>query len=63
MTNSSADLETNSMLNDSSSDEELNEIDSENGLNAMDHQTVGMSARTADGLRWQQIIGDQGDPI
>lgn len=32
MTNSSADLETNSMLNDSSSDEELNEIDSENGL-------------------------------
>ncbi|XP_065735359.1 zinc finger protein 462 isoform X2 [Phocoena phocoena] len=55
MTNSSADLETNSMLNDSSSDEELNEIDSENGLTALDHQTAGMSA--------EQLVGSEGNKL
>uniref|UniRef100_A0A2K5ERC8 Zinc finger protein 462 n=1 Tax=Aotus nancymaae TaxID=37293 RepID=A0A2K5ERC8_AOTNA len=43
------------MLNDSSSDEELNEIDSENGLNAMDHQTSGLSA--------EQLMGSDGIPF
>ncbi|KAJ1059125.1 hypothetical protein K5549_007926 [Capra hircus] len=63
MTNSSADLETNSMLNDSSSDEELNEIDSENGLNAMDHQTVGMSAEQLMGSDGNKLLETKGIPF
>uniref|UniRef100_A0A4X1V953 Zinc finger protein 462 n=1 Tax=Sus scrofa TaxID=9823 RepID=A0A4X1V953_PIG len=63
MTNSSADLETNSMLNDSSSDEELNEIDSENGLNAMDHQTAGMSAEQLMGSDGNKLLETKGIPF
>ncbi|NWW45115.1 ZN462 protein, partial [Pedionomus torquatus] len=43
-TNYSADLETKSMLNYSSSDEGLKDVDSENGLNSVDHQASGISA-------------------
>ncbi|XP_074251230.1 zinc finger protein 462 isoform X5 [Saimiri boliviensis] len=63
MTNSSADLETNSMLNDSSSDEELNEIDSENGLNAMDHQTSGLSAEQLMGSDGNKLLETKGIPF
>ncbi|XP_037008539.1 zinc finger protein 462 isoform X1 [Artibeus jamaicensis] len=63
MTNSSADLETNSMLNDSSSDEELNEIDSENGLNAIDHQTSGMSAEQLMGSDGNKLLETKGIPF
>ncbi|XP_073082733.1 zinc finger protein 462 isoform X2 [Manis javanica] len=63
MTNSSADLETNSMLNDSSSDEELNEIDSENGLNAMDHQVSGMSAEQLMGSDGNKLLETKGIPF
>ncbi|XP_077674073.1 zinc finger protein 462 isoform X5 [Eretmochelys imbricata] len=63
MTNSSADLETNSMLNDSSSDEELNEIDSENGLNSMDHQTSGMSAEQLMGSDGNKLLETKGIPF
>ncbi|XP_014351876.1 zinc finger protein 462 isoform X1 [Latimeria chalumnae] len=42
---SSADLETSSLLNDSSSDEELNELDGENAVNFIDHQGVGISGK------------------
>ncbi|KAM6109185.1 LOW QUALITY PROTEIN: zinc finger protein 462 [Phoenicopterus ruber ruber] len=61
MTNSSADLETSRMLNDSSSDEELNEMDSEN-VNSMDHQTSGMSAEQADGSDGNKLL-DKGIPF
>ncbi|XP_040142069.2 zinc finger protein 462 isoform X7 [Ictidomys tridecemlineatus] len=63
MTNSSADLETNSMLNDSSSDEELNEIDSENGLNAMDHQASGLSAEQLMGSDGNKLLETKGIPF
>ncbi|XP_036891965.1 zinc finger protein 462 isoform X4 [Sturnira hondurensis] len=63
MTNSSADLETNSMLNDSSSDEELNEIDSENGFNAIDHQTSGMSAEQLMGSDGNKLLETKGIPF
>uniref|UniRef100_A0A452SL42 Zinc finger protein 462 n=1 Tax=Ursus americanus TaxID=9643 RepID=A0A452SL42_URSAM len=63
MTNSSADLETNSMLNDSSSDDELNEIDSENGLNALDHQTSGMSAEQLMGSDGNKLLETKGIPF
>lgn len=51
------------MLNDSSSDEELNEIDSENGLNAMDHQTVGMSAEQLMGSDGNKLLETKGIPF
>ncbi|XP_067409380.1 zinc finger protein 462 isoform X2 [Emydura macquarii macquarii] len=63
MTNSSADLETNSMLNDSSSDEELNEIDSENGLNSIDHQTSGISAEQLMGSDGNKLLETKGIPF
>ncbi|XP_050617794.1 zinc finger protein 462 isoform X5 [Macaca thibetana thibetana] len=63
MTNSSADLETNSMLNDSSSDEELNEIDSENGLSVMDHQTSGLSAEQLMGSDGNKLLETKGIPF
>ncbi|XP_045878520.1 zinc finger protein 462 isoform X5 [Meles meles] len=63
MTNSSADLETNSMLNDSSSDEELNDLDSENGLNAMDHQTSGISAEQLMGSDGNKLLETKGIPF
>ncbi|KAL9822579.1 zinc finger protein 462 isoform 4-T5 [Geothlypis trichas] len=63
MTNSSADLETSSMLNDSSSDEELNEMDSENGLNSMDHQTSGMSAEQLMGSDGNKLLETKGIPF
>ncbi|XP_027628477.1 zinc finger protein 462 isoform X5 [Tupaia chinensis] len=62
MTNST-DLETNSMLNDSSSDEELNEIDSENGLNAMDHQASGISAEQLMGSDGNKLLETKGIPF
>ncbi|XP_074850728.1 zinc finger protein 462 isoform X3 [Carettochelys insculpta] len=63
MTNSSADLETNSMLNDSSSEEELNEMDNENGLNSMDHQTSGMSAEQLMGSDGNKLLETKGIPF
>ncbi|XP_056369948.1 zinc finger protein 462 isoform X4 [Oenanthe melanoleuca] len=63
MTNSSADLETSSMLNDSSSDEDLNEMDSENGLNSMDHQTSGMSAEQLMGSDGNKLLETKGIPF
>nr|XP_044992309.1 zinc finger protein 462 isoform X3 [Jaculus jaculus] len=60
---SSADLDTNSMLNDSSSDEELNEIDSENGLNALDHQTPGLSAEQLMGSDGNKLLETKGIPF
>ncbi|XP_075787482.1 zinc finger protein 462 isoform X2 [Pelodiscus sinensis] len=63
MTNSSADLETNSMLNDSSSDEELNDMDNENGLNSMDHQTSGMSAEQLMGSDGNKLLETKGIPF
>ncbi|NWR39023.1 ZN462 protein, partial [Tachuris rubrigastra] len=63
MTNSSADLETSSMLNDSSSDEELNEMDSENGLNSMDHQASGMSAEQLMGSDGNKLLETKGIPF
>ncbi|KFV63827.1 Zinc finger protein 462 [Dryobates pubescens] len=63
MTNSSADLETSSMLNDSSSDEELNEMDSENGLNSMDHQTSGMSTEQLMGSDGNKLLETKGIPF
>ncbi|NXA57573.1 ZN462 protein, partial [Nothocercus julius] len=64
MTNSSADLETSSMLNDSSSDdEELNEVDSEIGLNSVDHQTLGMSAEQLMGSDGNKLLETKGIPF
>ncbi|XP_035295766.1 zinc finger protein 462 isoform X5 [Cricetulus griseus] len=63
MTNSSADLDTNSMLNDSSSDEELNEIDSENGLSVMDHQASGLSAEQLMGSDGNKLLETKGIPF
>ncbi|XP_069736109.1 zinc finger protein 462 isoform X5 [Phaenicophaeus curvirostris] len=63
MTNSAADLETSSMLNDSSSDEELHEMDSENGLNSMDHQTSGMSAEQLMGSDGNKLLETKGIPF
>ncbi|CAN0301723.1 unnamed protein product [Bubo scandiacus] len=63
MTNSSADLETNSMVNDSSSDEELNEVDSENGLNSVDHQTSGISAEQLMGSDGNKLLETKGIPF
>ncbi|XP_068781493.1 zinc finger protein 462-like isoform X4 [Struthio camelus] len=64
VTNSSADLETSSMLNDSSSDdEELNEADSENGLNSVDHQTLGMSAEQLMGSDGNKLLETKGIPF
>ncbi|XP_068280410.1 zinc finger protein 462-like isoform X2 [Nyctibius grandis] len=63
MTNSSPDLETNSMLNDSSSDEELNEMDRENGLNSVDHQTSGISAEQLMGSDGNKLLETKGIPF
>ncbi|XP_053911012.1 zinc finger protein 462 isoform X5 [Cuculus canorus] len=63
MTNSAADLETSSMLNDSSSDEELHEMDSENGLNSMDHQTSGLSAEQLMGSDGNKLLETKGIPF
>ncbi|XP_010218643.1 PREDICTED: zinc finger protein 462-like [Tinamus guttatus] len=64
MTNSSADLETSSTLNDSSSDgEELNKVDSENGLNSVDHQTLGMSAEQLMGSDGNKLLETKGIPF
>lgn len=63
MTNSSADLDTNSMLNDSSSDEELNEIDSENGLSVIDHQASGLSAEQLMGSDGNKLLETKGIPF
>ncbi|XP_021056211.1 zinc finger protein 462 isoform X2 [Mus pahari] len=63
MTNSSADLDTNSMLNDSSSDEDLNEVDSENGLSVMDHQASGLSAEQLMGSDGNKLLETKGIPF
>ncbi|XP_064495180.1 zinc finger protein 462-like isoform X2 [Pseudopipra pipra] len=63
MTNSSADLETSSMLNDSSSDKELNEVDSENGLNSVDKQTSGISAKQLMGSNGNKLLETKGIPF
>uniref|UniRef100_A0A8B9BVG8 Zinc finger protein 462 n=1 Tax=Anser brachyrhynchus TaxID=132585 RepID=A0A8B9BVG8_9AVES len=63
MTNSSADLETNSMLNDSSSDKELNKVDSKNGLNSVDHQTSRMSAEQLMGSDGNKLLETKGIPF
>ncbi|NWY06631.1 ZN462 protein, partial [Nothoprocta ornata] len=64
MKNSSSDLETSSMLNDSSSDdEELNEVDSENGLNSVDHQTLGMPAEQLMGSDGNKLLETKGIPF
>ncbi|NXU19045.1 ZN462 protein, partial [Pardalotus punctatus] len=51
----SAELERSSMLSDSTSDEELNEVDSESGLNSVDNQTSGISA--------EQLMGSDGNKL
>ncbi|KAM9251477.1 zinc finger protein 462-like [Cariama cristata] len=58
-----ADLETNSMLNDSSSDEELNEMDSKNGLNSVDHQTSGISTEQLMGSDGNKLLETKGIPF
>ncbi|KAK7833669.1 hypothetical protein U0070_020690, partial [Myodes glareolus] len=63
LTNSSADLDTNSMLNDSSSDEELNEMDSENGLSVMDHQASGLTAEQLMGSDGNKLLETKGIPF
>ncbi|CAI5796666.1 zinc finger protein 462 isoform X1 [Podarcis lilfordi] len=63
MANSSADMDTNSMLNDSSSDDELNELDSENGLNSMDHQTSGLTAEQLMGSEGHKLLETKGIPF
>ncbi|NXN34562.1 ZN462 protein, partial [Nycticryphes semicollaris] len=63
MTNSSADLETNSMINYSNSDEELNEVDSENGLNSVDHQASGISAEQLVGYDGNKLLETKGIPF
>ncbi|XP_036020012.1 zinc finger protein 462 isoform X7 [Mus musculus] len=63
MTNSSADLDTNSMLNDSSSDEDLNEVDSENGLSVLDHQASGLSAEQLMGSDGNKLLETKGIPF
>ncbi|XP_015262787.1 PREDICTED: zinc finger protein 462 isoform X2 [Gekko japonicus] len=62
MANSSADMDTNSMLNDSSSDDELNELDSENGLNSMDHQASGLTAELM-GSEGHKLLETKGIPF
>ncbi|NXC91419.1 ZN462 protein, partial [Cercotrichas coryphoeus] len=62
MTNS-ADLETSSMLNNSSSDEELNEVDSESGLNSVDNQTSGISAEQLMGSDGNKLLETKGIPF
>ncbi|XP_061488957.1 zinc finger protein 462 isoform X1 [Rhineura floridana] len=63
MANSSADMDTNSMLNDSSSDDELNELDSENGLNSMDHQSSGLIAEQLMGSEGHKLLETKGIPF
>ncbi|XP_048360774.1 zinc finger protein 462 isoform X3 [Sphaerodactylus townsendi] len=63
MTNSSADMDTNSMLNDSSSDDELNELDSENGLNSIDHQASGLTAEQLMGSEGHKLLETKGIPF
>ncbi|XP_077201479.1 zinc finger protein 462 isoform X5 [Paroedura picta] len=63
MANSSADMDTNSMLNDSSSDDELNELDSENGLNSMDHQASGLTAEQLMGSEGHKLLETKGIPF
>ncbi|KAM6232395.1 zinc finger protein 462-like isoform 2-T2 [Porphyrio hochstetteri] len=63
MTDSSADLETNSMLNDSSSDEVDNGVDSRNGLNSVDHQTSGISAEQLMGSESNKLLETKGIPF
>ncbi|NXP51797.1 ZN462 protein, partial [Heliornis fulica] len=63
MTDSSADLETNSMLNDSSSDEEINVVDSRNGLNSVNHQTSGISAEQLMGSDGNKLLETKGIPF
>ncbi|XP_060093095.1 zinc finger protein 462 isoform X3 [Heteronotia binoei] len=63
MVNSSADMDTNSMLNDSSSDDELNELDSENGLNSMDHQASGLTAEQLMGSEGHKLLETKGIPF
>ncbi|XP_029460754.1 zinc finger protein 462 isoform X2 [Rhinatrema bivittatum] len=63
MTNSSADMETNSMLNDSSSDDELIDMESENGLSSIDHQTSGLSGELLLGSESDKLLETKGIPF
>ncbi|XP_054842679.1 zinc finger protein 462 isoform X3 [Eublepharis macularius] len=63
MANSSVDMDTNSILNDSSSDDELNELDSENGLNSMDHQASGLTAEQLMGSEGHKLLETKGIPF
>ncbi|NXH23584.1 ZN462 protein, partial [Myiagra hebetior] len=55
-----ADLETSSMLNDSSSDEELNEVDSESGSNSVDNQ---ISEQKSNCISAEQLMGSDGNKL
>ncbi|KAL2294765.1 hypothetical protein Nmel_008513 [Mimus melanotis] len=59
----SAGLETSSMPNDSSSDEELNELDNESGLNSVDNQTSGISAEQLMGSDGNKLLETKGIPF
>ncbi|MEE6509911.1 hypothetical protein FKM82_028417 [Ascaphus truei] len=61
--NSTADMDNNSILNDSSSDEEFNEMDSENGLSPIDHHGSGMSGEPLLGSESNKLLETKGIPF
>ncbi|XP_069486924.1 zinc finger protein 462 isoform X2 [Ambystoma mexicanum] len=63
MLNSSGDMDPNGMLNDSSSDEDLNEIDSENGFSSMDHSIVGEGGEPLLGSENNKLLETKGIPF
>ncbi|KAM4708347.1 zinc finger protein 462 [Discoglossus pictus] len=62
-TNSVADMDNNSMLNDSSSDDDYLEIDSENGLSPMDHLGSGMHGEPLLGSENNKLLETKGIPF
>ncbi|KAM8960543.1 LOW QUALITY PROTEIN: zinc finger protein 462 [Pelodytes ibericus] len=61
--NSGIEMDNNSMLNDSSSDEDYIELESENGLSPMDHHGLGMSGEPLLGSENNKLLETKGIPF
>uniref|UniRef100_A0A8C5LM86 Zinc finger protein 462 n=1 Tax=Leptobrachium leishanense TaxID=445787 RepID=A0A8C5LM86_9ANUR len=61
--NSLVEMDNNSMLNDSSSDDDYIELDSENGLSPLDHHGSGMSGEPLLGSENNKLLETKGIPF
>ncbi|XP_069096049.1 zinc finger protein 462 isoform X2 [Pleurodeles waltl] len=63
MMDPSCDMDPSSMLNDSSSDDELNEMDGENGFSSMDHDMSGLPDEPLLGSENNKLLETKGIPF